>query len=104
AYKYAREAIQQPYAPAFVVIADLPDNKVAKYAYLAEAVELYKNTALKFWSQFNVYCMPDISDNGLKQAQRNLAKIKLSKKELELATKEQQSLRNSCQQNAVTSK
>ncbi|MDE4976148.1 sel1 repeat family protein, partial [Francisella tularensis subsp. holarctica] len=53
AYKYAREAIQQTYAPAFVVIADLTDNKVDKYAYLAEAFELYKNPALKFWSQFN---------------------------------------------------
>ncbi|MDE4953166.1 sel1 repeat family protein, partial [Francisella tularensis subsp. holarctica] len=42
--------------------------------------------------------------NGLKKAQRNRAKIKLSKQELELATKEQQSLINSWQQNAVTSK
>ncbi|OEZ33562.1 hypothetical protein AS144_03390 [Francisella endosymbiont of Amblyomma maculatum] len=95
AYKYAREAIKQPYAPAFVVIADLTDNKIAKYAYLAEAVELYKNPALKFWSQFNEYCMPDIFDNGLKQAQQKLSEIKLSKQELELATKEQQSSRSS---------
>lgn len=95
AYKYVREAIKQPYAPAFVVIADLTDNKIAKYAYLAEAVELYKNPVLKFWSQFNEYCMPDIFDNGLKQAQQKLSEIKLSKQELELATKEQQSLRSS---------
>ncbi|APC90990.1 MULTISPECIES: tetratricopeptide repeat protein [Francisella] len=94
AYKYARQAIKQPYAPAFVVMADLTDNKIAKYAYLAEAVELYKNPALKFWSQFNEYCMPDISDGGIKQAQQKLAKIKLSQQEKELAIKEQQSLRS----------
>ncbi|MDE4978210.1 sel1 repeat family protein, partial [Francisella tularensis subsp. holarctica] len=52
-----------------------------------EAVELYKNPALKFLIHFNEYCIPEINDNGQKQAQRNLAKIKLSKKELELATK-----------------
>ncbi|MDE4988590.1 sel1 repeat family protein, partial [Francisella tularensis subsp. holarctica] len=28
AYKYSREAIHHPYAPAVVVIADLTDNKV----------------------------------------------------------------------------
>lgn len=94
AYRYAREAIKQPYALAFVVIADLTDNKIAEYAYLAEAVELYKTPALKFWSQFNEYCMSDIFDNGLKQAQQKLYEIKLSKQELELANKEQQNLRS----------
>ncbi|WP_150463547.1 tetratricopeptide repeat protein [Francisella sp. XLW-1] len=93
AYKYAREAITQPYAPAFAIMASLTDNKVAKYAYLSEAIQLYNNPLLGFWRQFNQYCMPNLSDkSGLKKAEQELAKIKLTAEEKELAVKEQESL------------
>ncbi|MBK2095433.1 sel1 repeat family protein [Francisella philomiragia] len=93
AYKYAREAITQPYAPAFAIMAELTDNKVAKYAYLSEAIKLYNNPLVGFWRQFNPYCMPDLSDKkGLKKAEQELAKIKLTPEEKELAIREQESL------------
>lgn len=94
ASEYAREAITQPYAPAFVIMAELTNDQVAKYAYLTEAVRLFKNPQLKFWSQFNEYCQPDISDHGLKFAQEELAKIRLTKKEVQKAKKEEDSLRS----------
>lgn len=94
AYGYAREAVAQPYAPGFVVMSELVDNNVAKYAYLSEAVELFKNPDLAYWSQFNEYCLPDISDAGLKEAEEKLSKIKLTKEELTLAKSEKDSLKS----------
>ncbi|AIT09853.1 hypothetical protein LO80_07625 [Candidatus Francisella endociliophora] len=94
AYKYTREAITQPYAPAFVVMSELTDNDVAKYAYLSEAIALFKNPELSYWSQFNEYCQLDISDKGLKDAQEKLSKIKLTKEEVEIANSEEDSLRS----------
>lgn len=97
AKKYAQEAIEQPYAPAFVVAAELSDNNVDKYAYLSQAVELFKTPALNFWNQFNAYCRPNLSDSGLKAAKNELAKIKLSQEELEQANKKIKGFQNNWQ-------
>ncbi|MED7820298.1 MULTISPECIES: tetratricopeptide repeat protein [unclassified Francisella] len=85
AKKYAGEAIEQPYAPAFVIAAQLSDNNVDKYAYLSEAVFLFKSPALDFWNKYNAYCRPNLSNSGLKAAESELAKIQLSQEELDQA-------------------
>ncbi len=74
---YAKEAITQPYAPAFVVMAQLTDDKIEKYTYLSIAVSLFKSPELKFWSQFNEYCLPDLSENGIDDAKKQLSAISL---------------------------
>ena len=54
---------------------------------------MYNNPLVGFWRQFNPYCMPDLSDKkGLKKAEQELAKIKLTPEEKELAIREQESL------------
>lgn len=102
ALRYAREAIAQPYAPGFVVMSELENNNVAKYAYLSEAVELYKSPDLAYWNQFNEYCQPDISDAGLKDAQQKLSAIKLTKEEIALAKSEKDKLRTLWQSNQLS--
>ncbi|BCD92616.1 hypothetical protein fh0823_27550 [Francisella halioticida] len=94
AKEYAHEAIEQPYASAFVVAAELSDSNLDKYAYLSQAVELFKTPALNFWNKFNAYCRPDLSDNGLKYAQAELSKLKLSQEELTQANKKVKDFQN----------
>ncbi|WP_150466829.1 tetratricopeptide repeat protein [Francisella sp. SYW-9] len=97
AKKYVQEAIEQPYAPAFVIAAELSDSNIDKYAYLSQAISLYKTPALNFWNQFNAYCRPNLSDKGLSIAQAELAKIKLSQEELAQANKKVKNFQNSWQ-------
>lgn len=92
AYIYAKEAVQQPFAPGFVVMAKLADNDVSKYAYLLEAIELFEHADHKYWDQYNEYCQPDLSDRGESEAKEMLAKIKLSQSDLEAAKKQQAEL------------
>ena len=87
---YAKEAITQPYAPAFVVMAQLTNDKIEKYTYLSIAVSLFKSPELKFWSQFNEYCLPDLSENGIDDAKKQLSAISLDdsqKEQVEKMTK-----------------
>ena len=74
---YAKEAITQPYAPAFVVMAQLTEDKVEKYTYLSVAISLFKSPELKFWDQFNEYCLPDLSENGIENAKKQLNTISI---------------------------
>jgi TPR repeat protein len=90
ALTYAKEAITQPYAPAFLVMVELTDDKVEKYIYLSIAISLFKYPELKFWGQFNENCLPDLSGNGIDNAKKQLSKISLDdsqKEQFEKMTK-----------------
>ncbi|KEI35196.1 hypothetical protein FRA_38c08720 [Francisella sp. W12-1067] len=82
---YTKQAITQPFAPAFVLAAELTQDPVEKYAYLSVAIDLFKKPKKDYWKQFNEYCMPDFSKNGFKDAQANLAAIKLSESQVQAA-------------------
>jgi len=91
---YAKEAVQQPYAPAFVAMSKLVKDDVTKYAYLLEAIELYEHADHNYWDQYNEYCQPDLSDRGEKKAKAMLANIKLSSEDIALAKKKQTELKS----------
>lgn len=78
ALMYTKEAITQPYAPAFVEMFELEKDNVKRYAYLSVAISLFERPDLDYWEQFNEYCLPDISEKGIGFARRNIKKIKLT--------------------------
>ena len=75
---YAKEAIAEPYAPAFVVMAQLTEDKVEKYAYLSMAILLFKSPDLKYWDQFNEYCLPNLSEEGVEDATKQINAIMIN--------------------------
>jgi hypothetical protein len=50
-------------------------NNADKYAYLYLAVSLFKDPKLKFWGQFNKYCLPNFSEKDVENAQDKLKAI-----------------------------
>ncbi|AJC48596.1 sel1 repeat family protein [Allofrancisella guangzhouensis] len=82
---YAKQAITQPFAPAFVLAAELTQDPVEKYTYLSVAIDLFKKPRLGYWKQFNEYCMPNLSKDGLKDAQTKLTTIKLPENQAQAA-------------------
>jgi len=78
ALSYAKEAIAEPYAPAFVVMAQLTEDKVEKYAYLSMAILLFKSPDLKYWDQFNEYCLPNLSEEGVEDATKQINAIMIN--------------------------
>jgi TPR repeat protein len=97
AFKAASEAVSQPYAPAFQYLGTMyqngigtDKNSVKAYAYLAVAVELYKNPDDVFYNKFAAPCMPNYKQTtgefNLGVAQKQLSGINLTgeqKKEAE---------------------
>ena len=51
------------------------------------AVSLFKSPALKFWSQFNEYCLPDLSENGIEDAKKHLNAISIDDSQKKQANK-----------------
>ncbi|QLE78945.1 sel1 repeat family protein [Francisella sp. Scap27] len=82
AMMYTKEAITQPYAPAFVEMYELEKNdKVKQYAYLSVAISLFERPDIKYWEQFNEYCLPDLSEKGINYAKKNIKQIELTNEE-----------------------
>ncbi len=92
ASNYAKKAIAEPYAPAFVVMSQLTDDKVKKYTYLSVAISLFKSPAIKFWGQFNEFCLPDLSENGIEDAKKQLGQISLDDSQMQQVKKMTKSL------------